>query len=255
MTYYDVMRGVENIFNLRLAMVTLAREKGISEAARQYQTTRTTVRKWLRRHKEQGLSGLEDRSRAPKRIPHKTPKALEDRVIELRKSHPAWGPERLKMHYELPMSTKAIARIIRQVGLVRRKKRKWKKQRDLREVKKQLRPFQLIGIDVKDLRDIEKYRPQMMRLHLPRYQFTARDVGTGGCWYAYGRTKESTNAAIFASYLLSSLKHYGVDMKGVTIQTDNGSEFIGSVHKRGESAFKEVLNGFGVRHCRIPPMA
>ncbi|MGQ9853525.1 MAG: hypothetical protein ACUVTG_09010 [Candidatus Oleimicrobiaceae bacterium] len=57
--------------------------------------------------------------RAPTHIPHKTPKEIENRVIELRKTHPAWGPERLKMHYQLPISTKAIARIIRQAGLVR----------------------------------------------------------------------------------------------------------------------------------------
>ncbi|MDZ7413156.1 MAG: helix-turn-helix domain-containing protein [candidate division KSB1 bacterium] len=251
MTYYGVMRGVENIFNLRLAMVELATEKGRSEAVRQYNTTRRTARKWVRRHEEQGLAGL-DRNRAPKHIPHKTPKAMEDRFIELRRNHPAWRPERLKMHYELPISAKAIARIIRQAGLVRRKKRKWQKQRDLREVKKQSRPFRLITIDVKDLcDDMDKHWPPMMRLHLPRDEYSARDVRTGGGWYAYGRTKESTNAAIFASYLLSSLKHYGVDMKGLTIQTPNGSEFIGSVRKRGESAFKEVLDDFGVRHCRI----
>jgi len=65
--------------------------------------------------------------RAQKHIPHKTPKDIENRVIELRKTHPAWGPERLKMHYELPISTKAIARIIRQAGLVkgRRKGDEW----------------------------------------------------------------------------------------------------------------------------------
>lgn len=95
------------------------------------------------------------------------------------------------MHYNLSISTKAIGRIIRQNGLVKRRKKKWKKQRDLREVKKQLNPFQLIGVDVKDLCDIEKYWPQMKWLRLPRYEFTARDVKTGGEWHAYGETKDS----------------------------------------------------------------
>ncbi|MDZ7393722.1 MAG: helix-turn-helix domain-containing protein [candidate division KSB1 bacterium] len=136
MTYYDVMRGVENIFNLRLGMAGLATVKGISEAARQYHTTCTTARKWLKRTRSKGL-GHFNRSGARQRSPHKTPKAMTDRVIELRRTHPAWGPERLKMHYELPISGKATARIIPQAGLVRKKKRRWKKQRDLREVKKQ----------------------------------------------------------------------------------------------------------------------
>ncbi|HAW50608.1 TPA: hypothetical protein DCX16_06640 [bacterium] len=160
------------------------------------------------------------------------------------------------MHYDLSVSTKTIARIIRQAGLIKKRKKKWKKQRDLREVKKQLKPFQLIGIDVKYLWDIEKYWSQMKRFGLPRYEFTALDVRTGGKWHAYGETKDSTNAAIFARYLLSQLKLYGVDMEEVIVQTDNGSEFIGSVQKKkGESAFKRVLKEFEVKHSQIPPRA
>ena len=250
-----MIRGISK-FDIRLKMVKRAQEIGNSQTAREFETTRLTVRKWVRRYREQGLRGLEDRSRAPKHIPHKTPKDIENRVIELRKTHPAWGPERLKMHYELPISTKAIARIIRQAGLIRKKKKKWRKQRDLREQKKALKPFQFIQVDTKDLIDIEKYWPQLRRLHLPRYQFGARDVRTGGEWHAYGETKDSTNAAMFASYLLNQLKLYGVDIKNVIIQTDNGSEFIGSVlKKKGESAFKKVLKEFGVKYSQIPPRA
>jgi len=237
-------------------MVQLALDKGISESARYYKTTRKTVRKWTMRYKSEGLSGLEDRKRIPKHIPHKAPKPIEDKVIELRKTHPAWGPERLKMHYDLLISTKAIARIIRQAGLVKVRRKKWKKQRDLREQKRQLKPFQLIEVDVKDLCDINKYWPQMRKLNLPRYQFTARDVRTGGSFYAYGKTKDSTNSAIFIQYLLSQLKHYGVEMSELTIQTDNGTEFIGNiVKKHSQAGFIKVLECFNVQHRRIPPRA
>lgn len=211
MVYYEMIRGISK-FDVRLKMVERALKVGISQTSREFETTRVTVRKWVRRYLNHGLKGLEEHSRAPKHIPHKTPKEIENKVIELRKSHPAWGPERLKMHYDLPISTKAIARIIRQAALVRKKKRKWMKQRDLREKKKMLLPFEIIEIDVKDLCDIERYWPQMKKLGLPRYQFSARDVRTGGCWYAYGTTKDGTNAAIFLNYLLSHLKHYGVNL-------------------------------------------
>ncbi len=173
---------------------------------------------------------------------HNTRVQIEERVVALRQSQPAWGPERLKMHYGLQVSTKAIARIIRQRGLVRHRKKKSRKQRDLRELKRALKPFELIGVDVKDLLDIERYWPQMRLVGLPRYQFTARDVRTGGVWHGYGATKDSTNAAIFVRTLLAQLAYYGVDLSEVTIQTDNGSEFIGGVgKKKGESAFQRVL--------------
>jgi len=255
MVYYDMIRGISK-FDIRLKMVEQASKVGISQTAREFKTTRLTVRKWVKRYGEEGLRGLEEHKRAPKHIPHKTSCEIEARVIELRRTHPAWGPERLKMHYDIPVSAKAIGRIIRQAGLVRKKKKKWKKQRDLRELKKSLKPYEFIQVDTKDLFDIEKYWPQMRALGLPRYEFTARDVRTGGEWHAYGMTKDSTNAAIFALYLLAQLEHYGVNMSEVIIQTDNGTEFIGNVlKKKGRSGFMRVLEEYKVKHSRIPPRA
>ncbi|MBU1006693.1 MAG: helix-turn-helix domain-containing protein [Candidatus Omnitrophica bacterium] len=42
----------------------------VSKAAREFKTTRKTVRKWLYRYVEHGLVGLKDRPRSPKHIPH-----------------------------------------------------------------------------------------------------------------------------------------------------------------------------------------
>lgn len=86
---------------------------------------------------------------------------------------------------------------------------------------------------------------------LPHCELAGRDVRTGGCWYGNGSTTESTNATVLASHLRSCRNHYGVEMREVKIKTHNGSEFIGGMHKKGERAFKEVANAFGVRHCRI----
>ena len=87
MGYYDIMRGISNIFNLRRGMVELAKEKGISCAARQYKTTHNTVRKWVNRYKENGLKGLLNLSRAAKHIPHKTrEEEIEKRVINYGRS-------------------------------------------------------------------------------------------------------------------------------------------------------------------------
>ena len=71
-------------------------------------------------------------------------------------------------------------------------------------------------------------------------------------WFAYGEEKSSTNGALFAAYLAEHLRHYGLDLKKVSFQTDNGSEYIGSIRKRGESAFQKVLRHYGIHHARIP---
>ena len=46
MKYYELVKDMSNKFNLRLEIVRFSRENGVSEAAREFKTTRKTVRKW-----------------------------------------------------------------------------------------------------------------------------------------------------------------------------------------------------------------
>jgi hypothetical protein len=64
----------------------------------------------------------------------------------------------------------------------------------------------------------------MKKSGLPRYEHTVRDIRTGGTWFAYARTNDTTNVAIFATLVLKQLELYGVDMNKAVIQSDNGSD-------------------------------
>jgi transposase InsO family protein len=68
----------------------------VAEACRRFGVSRPTGYKWLERFDAQGREGLADRSRAPRRIPHRTPEEVEARVLRLRERHPAWGPKKLR---------------------------------------------------------------------------------------------------------------------------------------------------------------
>jgi len=253
--YYQVTKKMSNAFDLRLRMVRMAQTEGISAAARYYRTTRRTVQKWVRRHREGGLGALQSRPRAPKRIPHKMPRELEKKIVELRKKYPGWGARRLKTYFHLPCSQGAIYRVLRQNGLVHKRKKKWKKRRDLRKIKAALKPFEKLILDGKDLKDIEPYWPQMRFKRLPEYQYTARDVRTGTTYVGFSETKDSTSATIFVRCVLEHLAACGVDLSAVTVQTDNGSDLIGSANKKPSttSAFEAMLDFLGVTHVRIPP--
>jgi transposase len=250
------MKGLlkDNGFSLRVQMVERARAKGISAAARELGTSRLTVRTWKSRYEQEGLKGLEERSRAPKKRPGKIREALEQKIRDLRGKY-RWGPDRLKVQCGLPCSTGAIYRVLKQGGMIQRRKKKWEKKRDLREQKKKLKPFEKLQVDVKDLCDIPEYWEEGKAKGLPRYQVTMRDVRTGTMFVAYAYANDGDHAAAFAAYLLEELKRYGVDSKTIRIQTDNGSEFIGSVTKKSPepSAFQQVLKHYEVPHERIPP--
>lgn len=67
----------------------------MSELCSQYGISRKTGYKWAARYAEGGYAGLEDRSRAPRRCPHRTPQAIVDAVLAVRRQHPRWGPKKL----------------------------------------------------------------------------------------------------------------------------------------------------------------
>ena len=242
MTYYEVLVADSSKIQIRLQMVKAAQQESIAHAARHFGTTRTTVRKWLVRYEQNGYRGLEDMNRAPHNIPHKTSAAVEKRLIELRQKYPGWGPDRLEVHFRLRCSPGAAKRILREAGLTKKRKKK-RIRNDLRAQKAKLRPFEKIQIDTKELRDIPSYARYMRRHGLPKYEYTARDMKTGAAWIALSDANNSFNAAVFVSRLLKHLQNNGVVLSDTTIQTDNGSEYIGSVNKRhpGTSPFELVV--------------
>lgn len=257
MEYYWIIRRMSNKFDYRLKIVEVAIKNGISSAAREFKATRKTVRKWRDRYLKDGIAGLKDKSKAPHNIPHKMTDEEERIVEDLRKRHKRWGAIHLKNRYKLKPSHTAIHRVFKQKGLIKKKKKRWQKRKDLRQLKAKYKVFEKNQIDVKDLSDIYHYWPFMRGLGLPRYEYTCREVSIGATFYAYADENNSTYASLFADYVANHLKSYGIKIASIEYQTDNGSEFIGSVRKKINrlSAFEKTLRRHGIYHRRIPPRA
>jgi transposase len=64
----------------------------VVEVARRNGVTRQTVHDWLRAYANHGMAGLADRSSKPQSCPHQMAPAVEARILELCRQHPAWGP-------------------------------------------------------------------------------------------------------------------------------------------------------------------
>lgn len=104
----------------------------MTELCERYGISRKTGYARLRRVREEGDAGLEDRSRAPATCPHRTASELEEIIIAERKSvH--WGARKLlrvlsQRHPELPWPARStISDILSRNGLVkpRSRRRKW----------------------------------------------------------------------------------------------------------------------------------
>ena len=244
-------------FNIRLEMVEYARKQGIKATARAFKVTRPIIKKWCTRYKDEGLDGLRDRSRAPNNQWMKCEPEFEKLVIKYRlQTKNKFGAMTLKRRFGLERSANCINRIIKENPKCRRKKKKvHEKRNELRSVKRFLKAFELIQVDVKELMDISNYYVQQWKCkELPKYEITARDVKTGATWICLSDTKESINTASFIAMLMEHFQKHGFDIKNINIQTDNGREF----HNRaGEalSSFDKVLEKYQVNQHRIPPAA
>ena len=130
--YYTVLRQSKEPTYLRLQMVRYARAQGIKPAARYFHTTVRTVRKWLRRWQPGSLVGLYDRSRAPLHPVQRITAQQRSQALELKRQLPSWGAARIKRDHSLKLSERALRRIWREAGLLRRKRRKHHTKQNLR---------------------------------------------------------------------------------------------------------------------------
>lgn len=257
-SYYTMIRKSKEKTYFRLQLVMYAKEHRVKPTAKDFNTTPKTVRKWLRRYNTEGFAGLEDKSKAPHNIPHKTNIEVEKEIIKLKSQYKTWGALRLKKDFNLPCSEKVISRVYKENHLTRRKRKKHQTKNDLRKIKQQWELFSHNLIDTKELIDIPEYWIQMKMFNLPPVQYTYREVVSGLQFIAFASEKSLTYATIFIEKIKKHLISCGVALTDSTIwQTDNGSEFIGSWQAKDKSAFTKVIEETEPKciHLTIPPGA
>jgi len=121
----------QSIMSQRIEFCLLATkaESNMSDLCMRFKITRRTGYKWLSRYLEEGLSGLEDKSRRPFNSPNQTPLPIDQYVVGLRKNDPEWGSKKLHkiilnhkeqgiyQHSTVPCKA-TITKILKRNGLV-----------------------------------------------------------------------------------------------------------------------------------------
>jgi len=239
-SYQELYLNTNNekmLIDKRLEMVRFANGNGIKVAARFYKCSKNTIKKWCRRYAAYGLNGLIDKSRKPKNSPKRVPQEDIDNITEVskeakeKKKHITVKNVRKKTGIS-KYSDVTINRYINKALDNKRNKIHPKSNGGDISWKKKLIPWQLIQIDIKYLTDIDNLKPYFASedndfkgIH-PKYQITARDVATGAPIVSYCDEKSVTYTRMFLENILHPfLKQFkGLNLKEITIQTDNGTE-------------------------------
>src|SRR6185436_10631287 len=116
---------VKDLIAVRLEFVSLAHQPdaNVRQLCRRFEISPRVAYKWLQRYRSQGAVALADRSRRPRHSPGRTELDVEQRIVELRSQHPAWGARKLRRrlsdlgHRGLP-ATSTITDILHRHGLI-----------------------------------------------------------------------------------------------------------------------------------------
>ena len=267
-SYRDFLRDSKEPIEVRKAIVRLYKEiRSISKVAKEFNTTRKTVRKWITRF-DGTVSSLTNQTKAPKRPNLQIKNNTRELIIQFRKDRPTLGYSYLISYLnqfkcdEIPSATTVYA-IWKKNKLLKKRYKKSQKKKDCRAIKQKYKPFEKIQIDVKELRDIPNYleqslylqhKKQLIKPALPMYQYTCRDIKTGALFISLAYEHTRHNSAIFANMILTHLKRFKVTPR--VVQTDNGTEFVNTRDALDNTIFKQIVtrNNYTV-HKTIPPGA
>lgn len=186
-----------------LSMVELSRQSGFA---------RSTLYLWKAAYEEGGREGLKEKSRAHHAHPKTTPPSLTALIRILRLEKDAPGAERisfrLKKRYGIDTQWRTVHKVLVREGLVRKRKRIWKKER---WVAPPSFPGELVQVDVACVR---KYKDKWL------YQFTAVDGYSRWRHLQIFECQGNYEAVLF---LRNLVKNAPFKIRGV--QTDNASIF------------------------------
>jgi transposase InsO family protein len=206
----------------------------------------TTVKKWLRRFRAEGLAGLQDRSSRPHRSPRALRQRLCHRIIALRRQR---RTGRLIVR-QLGVSAASVSRVLRRARLSR-----W---RDLQPAVPVVRyqrehPGELVHLDVKKLGRIRGIghritgdRSAGRRTRGIGWDFVHVAIDDASR-LAVAHVAEDEKGDTATALLKRTVEHYR--QRGIRVQrvmTDNGSPYL-------STAFKEACRQLGIRHVRTKP--
>ena len=97
---------------LELVMLAQAGELPLKELCRRFKVSRKTAYKWIRRHRQGGERELLDRSRRPLHSPARCDSGVEQCIMKLRQTHPAWGPRKLRRRLEEQSRSSSTAKLV-----------------------------------------------------------------------------------------------------------------------------------------------
>ena len=209
----------------------------VSKTCRYFGIARASFYRWRAAYQKRGEGGLINGKPIPKWHANRTPPAVEEKVLHLRRKYHL-GPIRivwyLERYHGIKISDAGVYRILRRHGLNKLPRRTRLRKVHTKRYAKQV-PGHHIQMDVKFLTFRSKSGQKIRR-----FQFTAIDDATRVRGLKVYKKHTQANAIDFVDYIIEKFP-----FRIREIRTDNGHEFQAKFHWHVEDK--------GIRHAYIKP--
>jgi transposase InsO family protein/transposase len=232
----------------RLIMCRRVVEQGwsLAKAAEAAGVSEHTARKWADRYLAEGEVGLEDRSSAPRSIPHRTPEDRVEVIAALRRVR-FTGAE---IALTLGMSLSTVSAVLCRIGLGKLSRLEPLEPPNRYERK---RPGELVHVDVKKLGRIKhvghRVTGSMRKANRHRgsgweFVHVCVDDATRLAYVEVLADEKAMTAIGFLKRALAFYAAHGVSVE--RLMTDNGSAYRSTAHAI-------ACRALGIRHIRTRP--
>ncbi len=117
----------------------------VADAADKHGVVRSCAYKWVGRYRNEGEAGLVERSRRPELSPERTPQAIVDELLKLKRKYRSYGPAKLvpmleQRHGKHVLAVSTAGTILDRYGLVQKRRRR---QRSAGPIERG--PYEVVG--------------------------------------------------------------------------------------------------------------
>ena len=99
------MENLSKLTKRKFNIINIADEIGISKAAELFNIDRGTIRNWLKQFSNDGLKGLQNKSRVDQNFSNKIPNSTLKKILKLKIEHPEYTAKKiidvLKLKYSI----------------------------------------------------------------------------------------------------------------------------------------------------------
>ena len=240
------MKAEHKLARGRLSVLELAEALGnVSEACRRRGISRTQFYEYKRRFQTHGIDGLKDLPPVHKSHPMSTPEEVQQKIVQMSLSHPAWGCNRISDQLRLQnvsVSAPTVQNILNKKGIGSRYERWLRLEQETAQKEVELTAEQVSFIEKQNPcfreRHVESSRPGEL-LNQDTF-FVGHLKGVGKVYlhavvdtyssYAFGflHVSKQPEAAVAVLHNEALPFYSEKDLEVENVLTDNGKEFCGS---------------------------